>query len=561
MKQAFNLSSLIKDDKLAQDVHALYLFFVEAEVNGTHFTYAAIHDHFPRSPSNISKYARNYWSWFLRREPEKLGRSNAFSCHGLREYPALYFVMAHQRNQGKYYRHFSEALLKARGRDQVRSATPQETIEIPSSPPPNVPGQQDPEELHIEELPPDEEVEEDEMETEQPQDLDEEIQQEDYAGTISEITQRKGGINLMSIFTLDKQLEQIRTEFAQKMDLLEQKLIREVQRLGEAQQAHVPPEVSQVLKELGQLQEQVLAFSSLASQSASLLERQREMAARIQTIEQAVLGGMQQLHILTTLSHLPERLEQVQKQVQESFLSLPEQFELLQGQASNLSASVASTPTKLEQLQAKVDELFSQFAQEPPLLAILRELQRQIAELAQPSSTLDALEKLQGQVDGISFQVASASEVFEVLRQLNERLGTEPIPVIPSGEQKSDDLIHAHIQKTIGGINALEQDLATWFKQHYEALNHGKEVYKAKLRRELNSFIETHLSSQQAQEFYGIQENIPVSAEALPPGELNIPPIDQPSETDTTSDTTGEGNILQPDKDDDGLKDKGDNEE
>jgi hypothetical protein len=549
MKQAFNPLHLIKDNKLVQDARALYVFFTEAETSGTRFTYAKIHDHFPRSPSNISKYARNYWSWFLRREPEKLGRASTFSCHGLKEYPEFYFVMAHQRNQGQYYRHFSEALLKARERDQARRVKLQETTEVPSSPSPNVPGQQDPEELHIEELPPDEEAEEDEMETEQPQDLDEGIQLADDNGTTSEIAQSKGGINLMSIFTLDKQLDQIRTEFTQKIDLLEQKLIKEVQRLGEAQRLHVPPEISQVLKELGQLQEQVLAFSSLVSQPTPLLERQGEMAIRIQTIEQTLLGGIQQLHILTTLSQLPERLEQVRKQVQESFLSFPEQLELFQAQTSNLSASVASTPTKLEQLQAKMDELLSQFAQESPLLPILQELQRQIAERAQPSSVPDTLEQLPEQGGEISSQALSASGVPGILQQANENLRAELVPPIPSGEQKPDDLIQARIQQTIRAINALGQDLSIWLERHYLTLSRNGQVSDEKLRQDFTSFMETYLASQQAQRLYRIQENIPVSTEALPPGEQIIPLIDQPSETDTANDTMEEGNFPQPNED------------
>jgi vacuolar-type H+-ATPase subunit I/STV1 len=298
----------------------------------------------------------------------------------------------------------------------------------------------------------------------------------------------------MSIFTLDKQLDQIRTEFTQRMDLLEQKLIKEVQRLGEAQRSPVPPEVSQVLKELGLLQEQVLA-------------------------------------------QLPERLEQVQKQVQEGFLSLPEQLELLQGQAGDLSASIASTPTKLEQLQTRIDELLSQFAQESPLLPILQELQRQIAEMAQPSSAPNTLEQLQEQVDEISSQVTSASGVFDVLRQVKERLGTELIPAIPSGEQKPDDLIHACIQKTIGAINTLEQDLTAWLKQHDLIRSKSREAFAEKLIQDFASSVRVHIASE--------QEGIPVSTEALPPGEQDIPLIDQSSETDTVNDITEESNFPQ----------------
>lgn len=527
MKPEFSLPSLIKDKKLAQDAQALYLFFTEAEANGTRFTYAAIHDHFPRSPSNISKYARNYWSWFLRREPEKMGRANTFSCHGLKDYPAFYFVMAHQRNQGQYYRHFSEALLKAKERDQARRIKPQEITEASPSPSPNVPGQQDPEELHIEELPPDEDVEEDEMETERPQDLDEGVPQEDDSETSSETAQRKGGVNFMSIFTLDKQLEQIRAEFTQKMDLLEQKLINEVRRQGEAQQSRVPPEVSQVLKVLEQLQEQAPVFSSLASQASLLLEKQGEITTGIQALEQTLLGGMQQLRILT--AQLPEKLEQTHKQIQESLLSLAEQLEHLQGQASNLSVSAVSTPTKLEQLQTKIDELFSQLAQETLLVPLLQELQRQIAEIAQLSSIPSILEQLQGQLDGVSSQVASASRTFDVLQQVNERLKVEIVPAIPSGEQKPDDYIHTSLQKTIEAINTLGQGLTTWLDQHYLVLWQSKQASAEKLIQDLTSSVRAHMA--------GKQDGIPLPAEALLLEEQNIPLINQPSETDAVHDT------------------------
>jgi DNA repair exonuclease SbcCD ATPase subunit len=547
MKQAFDFPRMIKDNKLAQDAHALYLFFIEAEISGTRFTYAAIHDHFPRSPSNISKYVRNYWSWFLRREPKKLGRANTFSCHGLKDYPAFYFVMAHQRNQGQYYRHFSEALLKAKERDQARRAKLQETIEIPSSPSPNVPGQQDPEELHIEELPPDEEVEEDEMktaqpldrdeeiqveedemETEQPPDRDEEIQAEDDGSVTAEIVKSKGRISLMSIFTLDKQLERIRAEFAQRMDLLEQRLTKEVQRPGKAQQPPALPEIFQVLKKLELLQEHVLALSPLASQSTPVLERAQEMATRIQAIEQA-------------LAQLPEKLELLQKQVQESLLSLPEQLELLQAQASNLSTSIALMPTQLEQLQTKIDGLLSWFTQKPQLLPILQELQRQVDKMAQPSSVPNTLEQLQEQVNKISSQVTSTAEVFDVLQQMSGRPGTELVPVIPSGEQKPDDFIHASIQKAIEAINILEQDLTTWLDRHDAVARQSRRADAEKLLQDITLLVRVHIVDE--------QENIYVSTEAQAPGEQNVPLLDQLSEIDTANERAEEGSILQPNED------------
>lgn len=524
MKQAFDFSRLIKDNKLAQDAHALYSFFIEAEMSGTRFTYAAIHDHFPRSPSNISKYARNYWSWFLRREPEKQGRANTFSCHGLKDYPAFYFVMAHQRNQGQYYRHFSEALLKAKERDQARRAKLQETTEVPSSPSPNVPGQQDPEELHIEDLPPDEEVEEDEIETEQPPDQDAEVQAEDDGSAATEIVKSKGGISLMSIFTLDKQLEQIRAEFAQRMDLLEQRLIKEVQ----AQQPPAPSEISQVLKELEVWQEQVLTLSPLASQSTSLLERAQEMATRIQAIEQA-------------LAQLPEKLEHLQKQVQESLLSLLEQLELLQAQASTLSTSIALTPTQLEQLQTKIDGLLSRFNQKPRLLPILQELQKQVEKMAQPSSVPNTLEQLQEQVDKISSQVTSTAGVLDVLRQMNGHLGTELVPVIPSGEQKPDDFIHASIQKTIEAINVLERDLTIWLDRRDEFARQSRRTDAEQLLQAIAPLVRVYVA--------GEQEDISLSREAQALGEQNLPLLDQLSETDTANERAEEGSIPQPNED------------
>jgi hypothetical protein len=67
--------------------------------------------------------------------------------------------------------------------------------------------------------------------------------------------------------------------------------------------------------------------------------------------------------------------------------------------------------------------------------------------------------------------------------------------------------------------------------------------------QDFTSFMATYLASQQAQRFYRIQENIPISTEALPPSEQNIPLIDQPSETDTANDITEEGNFSQPNED------------
>jgi DNA repair exonuclease SbcCD ATPase subunit len=328
----------------------------------------------------------------------------------------------------------------------------------------------------------------------------------------------------MSIFTLDKQLEQIRAEFAQRMDLLEQRLIKEVQ----AQQPPAPSEISQVLKELEVWQEQVLTLSPLASQSTSLLERAQEMATRIQAIEQA-------------LAQLPEKLEHLQKQVQESLLSLLEQLELLQAQASTLSTSIALTPTQLEQLQTKIDGLLSRFNQKPRLLPILQELQKQVEKMAQPSSVPNTLEQLQEQVDKISSQVTSTAGVLDVLRQMNGHLGTELVPVIPSGEQKPDDFIHASIQKTIEAINVLERDLTIWLDRRDEFARQSRRTDAEQLLQAIAPLVRVYVA--------GEQEDISLSREAQALGEQNLPLLDQLSETDTANERAEEGSIPQPNED------------
>jgi hypothetical protein len=617
-----NPLNLIKDQRLAQDVRALYAFFTQAEIAGTHFTYAKIDEQSSRSRSTIRKYARNYWSWFLRKEPEKQGRSAMFSCQGLRGYPELYFVMAHQRNQGQYYRHFSEALLKAKEHTEARRAKLQSTTEAPSPPSPNVPDQQDPEEIYIEEIPADEEAETDELEAGQSQALDEateqEIQEDESETTPGTEVPRKERMNIMAIWPFsrskhEEQLEQIQ----KRMDDLERKLMEEIQRVGEAQRSQIPSELSPVLKELGQLQERVLGLSSLASQSAPLLEQVQghvehalpsdfpqslgAMATRIQTIEQTLLGGMQQFQILTTLSQLPERLEQLQRQIQEVLTSISGQFTPVLMQTSELAAKLSPLsplPESVEQLQAKGDELSSQLSQLLPLPTALQELQKQADELSkslsQPSSVPEGLEQLQTKIDGLLSQFAQESPLLSTLQELqeqvgglvkssvqsssvpgtleqiqtkvgdilvqfgqlsaawavSERLGVELLPIPPSGEQKPDDMIKAYIQNTIEVIHTLEQNLTTWLDQHYQSLRENRKASSKSLKRDLFSSIEDLVEKHSQTEWDSLtQEQVPPHTETLPSDEQNIPPIDQPgetdtdrpSETDTTNGTAEEG--------------------
>src|SRR5256885_6570472 len=109
----------IKDHEREQEARALFQFFVDAEQHEQHFTYNTIRKLFPYSRSTISKYARNFWSWFLRNEEQVRGKPFTFSCQGLVGYPVDYFILAHQRNQGKYFWQFAKAMKDAEERAEL----------------------------------------------------------------------------------------------------------------------------------------------------------------------------------------------------------------------------------------------------------------------------------------------------------------------------------------------------------------------------------------------------------------------------------------------------------
>ncbi|QBD82626.1 hypothetical protein EPA93_44345 [Ktedonosporobacter rubrisoli] len=155
----------IKDHEREREARALFQFFVDAEQHGQHFTYNTIRKRFPYSRSTISKYARNFWSWFLRNEEQVRGKPFTFSCQGLIGYPVDYFILAHQRNQGKYFWQFAKAMKDAEERtERAGSAKQQAAAAMPQTPPlvftSDVPGQELPEEPHIEVIQDEEEGEE-----------------------------------------------------------------------------------------------------------------------------------------------------------------------------------------------------------------------------------------------------------------------------------------------------------------------------------------------------------------------------------------------------------------
>jgi hypothetical protein len=429
MENLPNTQTLIRDPELAQYAQALYEFFTEAEVNGTHFTYAKIGKYFRRSPSTIGKYVRNYWSWFLRKEP-KQGRANILSCQGLRGYPEFYFVMAHQRNQGQYYRHFSEALLKAEERAEARRAKLQGEPSTPLPPAslPNVPGQDLPEVLHIEDLPLDEEGDEIELETidaeerEQPQDLEGITAQEPQEGDDETAfgSARKERIDLMSLLTLDKQLErmrkeimdelskmrgsivdQVRAELAPSIQALGQTLTAEMQGLPvpladqtfvtriqaleqtlleQIQSSHTPPDFSSVTARIQAMEQTLLAEVHTPPDLSSV---HAQLVSSLQTLEQAIRVDIQRIYSLPALSQVGESIEQLQQQIDAVFSSV--------SQISPISA-------RLGHLQSAMDALSSQLSQPSTLPGTLQELQGQVSELSkQFSQSLapDLVEQLQ----------------------------------------------------------------------------------------------------------------------------------------------------------------------
>lgn len=568
MEQLSIPRNLINDQRLVQNTRFLYAFFTDAEANGTHFTYAEIDKQSSLSQSTIRKYARNYWSWFLRKEP-KQGRSATFSCQGLRGYPELYFVLAHQRNQVQNYRHFSEALLKAEERAQARRARLQGTS-TPLPPSPDVPGQQRPESLHIEDLPPDEEiVEEDELETGQPQDLEEETEQaipEDESETVpgTEVS-HKERMNTMAIWPFgrnkqEEQLEQFRKEIMRELENMRSSIVEQVRvelnsntqalgqtLTGEIQGLPIPlgePTFTRVIQVLEQ---------SLATKQD---QTGNEWASRMQALESVLREKTQQLQILTTLSLLPEGLEQLRGQVQEILPSISGQVNPVLVQTSELAAKLSPLSPLLgsvEQLQAKIDGLLSQFAQESYLLSTLQEVQEQVGGLvklsSQSSSVPSTLEQIRTKVDNILVQFDQLSAAWAV----SERLGVELLPV-PSGEQRPDDLIKGYIQNTIEVIHALEQKLTIWLDQHYQNLRENRKASSKSLKHDLSSSLESmrtiieDLVEKHSQTELDSLPQEQVLPETLSSGEQDTPPINQPSETsadrpnesDTGNDTTGE---------------------
>ena len=82
-------------------------------------------------------------------------------------YPEVYFVLAHQRNQVQFYRHFHEAMLHAKEVAEIKAREKravqqlEEEMQQPSLPLPEVPGQEFPEKLQFaDDLPAEEEEEE-----------------------------------------------------------------------------------------------------------------------------------------------------------------------------------------------------------------------------------------------------------------------------------------------------------------------------------------------------------------------------------------------------------------
>jgi hypothetical protein len=155
----------IKDHEREQEARALFQFFVDAEQQKQHFTYSTIRKLFPYSRSTISKYARNFWSWFLRNEEQVRGKPFTFSCQGLVGYPVDYFILAHQRDQGKYFWQFAKAMKDAEERAELAGSAKQQAVtampqKLPLFFSSDVPGQELPEEPHIEVIKDEEEGEE-----------------------------------------------------------------------------------------------------------------------------------------------------------------------------------------------------------------------------------------------------------------------------------------------------------------------------------------------------------------------------------------------------------------
>jgi len=150
MEQPQDQPILTKEQQREREVLLLLQFFREAERTGQLFTYDDICAHFPYSKGTVGNLARNFWSWFLRNE-EPRRKPYRFSCEGLLNYPGQYFVLAHRKNQGQYFWHFSEAMQRGEARLQaLRQARQQAGIDqAPSSELPLVPEQEMPQLVHI----------------------------------------------------------------------------------------------------------------------------------------------------------------------------------------------------------------------------------------------------------------------------------------------------------------------------------------------------------------------------------------------------------------------------